>query len=365
MTTKVKNETTRKNRGSRKVSDKVSAKDLQTVVSCVSVSAPDGSGVGSGASGSGNSAPVVGVGSSSASSGRAARMDARTKLENSVIFEGFSLGDGVRDLSAKVVPFFAAPEWSGTAAETVRASLSGMLESGVINQDQFDMMWRAAAKNAGVDLSAPLVSVGRVLVIIRNNFLKEFVSLVGMSFNSVREHIRKNGVNSYSWRLSCAAVRCDSSVNDFLFASPVASGSSASAIVGALLSLRELVDFNSRLALAKCEEKGNLQTSINDGVRSAKRLNWTKEQYMNECSYLWDYVPTADNKQRKQLEKNIAAALLNVNKCNDLILSLGGATVLESPSCSAKVARTIKAALRDRSRSYSVIDTCEKVLALA
>ena len=361
MSTKVKNETTRKNRGSRKVSDKVSAKDLQTVVNGVSVSAPVGSGLSDGVTASAVGSGAVAVGSSSASSGRAARMDARTKLENSVIFEGFSLGDGVRDLSAKVVPFFAVPEWSGRSEYIAAQKM--LLDKGIINQEQFENSIKAADRAAGV--SAPNVSAGRVLVVIRRNFLKEFVSLVGMSFKSVREHIREHGVNSYSWRLSCAAVRCDSSVNDFLFASPVASGASASAIVGALLSLRELVDFNSRLALAKCEEKGNLHTSINNGVRSAKRLNWTKEQYMSECSYLWDYLPTADNKQRKQLEKNIAAALLNVNKCNDLILSLGGATVLESPSCSAKVARTIKAALRDRSRSYSVIDTCEKVLTLA
>ena len=166
MTTKVKSSAT-----SRKSSTKVTAKELQTVVNSVSAPAPAGSGVGSGASGSVNSAPAVGVGSSSASTARAKRIDFRAKLENSTRFEGFTLSCGVRELSAKLGGFFSAKEWTGTAAETVRASLDNMLSSGVINEDQRDMMWR-------VLIFRPLLLVLRVCwllfavrVLYRNSYL--------------------------------------------------------------------------------------------------------------------------------------------------------------------------------------------------
>lgn len=359
MTTKVKNEVSAKVRGTRKVS----AKELQSVTNSVSVSSPVGVGVGSGASGSVNSAPAVGVGSSSASSARAKRMDERAKLENSLRFEGFKLSCGVRELSAKLGGFFSAKEWTGTAADTVRASLAGMLDAGVINQDQFDMMWRAAAKNAGVDLSAPAVSAGRVLAVVRyEGLMPEFVSLVGMSFNNIRKHIKDHGLNNYSWRLGVGAIRSNSNINDFVDVVPVASGASASAVIGALLSLSNFVDFNKRLSAAKSSDRSDYNQFVSLAVRLGKRLGYDIDRVINDIRYDFNTCSTSDYKERKQLQKNMSSAIATINECNDLILSLGGVTVLDDKDITSKVARTIKSALKRRGVAYSVASTIEKLL---
>jgi len=365
MTTKVKNETTRANgRGSRVKSEKVSAKDLQTVVNSVSVSSPSGAGLSDGTKV--NSSDPVGVGSSSAaSSARAKRLDARAKLESSLRFEGFKLSCGVRDFSTKLGGFFAAKEWTGTAADTVRTSLSGMLESGVINQDQFDMMWKAAAKNAGVDLSAPNVSAGRVLAVVRyEGFIPELVSLVGMSFAKIREHIAAHGLNDYTWRLGVGAIRSNSDINDFLTISPVASGSSASSVISALLSLSNFVDFNRRLSSAKSSDRSDYSQFISLAVRLGKRLGYDLDRVINDVRYDFNTCSTSDYKERKQLHKNLASATATINECNDLILSLGGVTVLNDNDITSKVARTIKSALKRRGVAYSVASTIEKLLDL-
>lgn len=363
MTTKVKNETTRKSRGSRVKSEKVSAKDLQTVVDGITVSVPDGSGVGSGASGSVNSAPVVGVGSSSASSIRAKRMDERAKLESSLRFEGFKLSCGVRDFSQKLGGFFAAKEWTGTAADTVRASLDNMLTSGIINEDQRDMMWKAAAKNAGVDLSAPCVSAGRVLAVVRREgLIPELVSLIGMSFAKIREHIAAHGLNNYSWRLGVGAIRSNSNINDFVDVVPVVPGSSASSVIGALLSLSNFVDFNRRLSAAKSSDRSDYNQFVSLAVRLGKRLGYDIDRVINDVRCDFNYCATSDYKQTKQLRKNLDSATNTINECNDLILSLGGVTILDDNDITSKVARTIKSALKRRGIAYSVASTIEKLL---
>lgn len=362
MATKVKNESSAKVRGSRK-SEKVSANELQMVTNSVSVSAPVGSGLSDGVTASAVSSDSVSVGSSSASSGRASRMDARTKLENSIIFEGFKLSCGVRDLSTKLGGFFAAKEWTGTSAETVRASLDNMLSSGIINEDQRDMMWKAAAKNAGVDLSAPNCSVSRVLAVVRREgLIPDFVSLVGMSFNNIRKHIKDHGLNDYAWRLGVGAIRSNSDINDFLTVSPVVPGSSASAVIGALLSLSTFVDFNKRLSAAKSSDRSDYTQFISLAVRLGKRLGYDLDRVLSDIRYDFNTCSTSDFKERKQLQKNLATATAKINECNDLILSLGGVTVLNDNDITSKVARTIKSALKRRGVAYSVASTIEKLL---
>lgn len=334
-------------------------------LSGVSVTAPAGAGLSDGVSSAAVSSAAVGVGSSSASSGRAAHLDQRTKLENSLIFEKFTNNMGVRDLSTKLVSFFSAPEWSGTAADTVRASLSGMLESGVINQDQFDMMWRAAAKNAGVDLSAPAVTAARVLAVIRREGLvREFVSLVGMSFNNIRKHIKDHGLNNYSWRLSVSVVRSNSDIKDFVDIVPVASGASASAVVGALLSLRDFVEYNKRVSAAKSSDRSDYNQFISLAVRLSKRLGYDIDRVLSDVKYEFNTCATSDYNQRKLLRKNLAAATATINECNDIILSFGGVTVLESEAVTSKAARGIKSALKRRAVAYSVASTIDKLLDL-
>ena len=133
MTTKVKSSRTSSKSAVKSV--KVGANDVAQVLNvAAAVAAPAGSGLSDGSNLS-TSAPV-GVGSSSASSRRAARMDARTKLENSLRFEGFKLSVGVREFSQKLGVFFSAKEWTGEKADTVRASLDSMFASGAINEEQ-------------------------------------------------------------------------------------------------------------------------------------------------------------------------------------------------------------------------------------
>jgi len=359
MTTKVKNEKSgAKVRGSHKGA-KVSAKELQTVTGSVVVSSPDGSGVGSGASGSGDSAPVVGVGSSSASSIRAKRMDERAKLENSMRFEGFKLSCGVRDFSAKLGGFFAVPEWSEKedTENKIRATFPDW------SDDMVNAAVNAAAKKAGLDLSAPAVSVGRVLAVVRREgLIPELVSLVGMSFAKIREHIAAHGLNNYSFRLGVGAIRSNSNINDFVDVVPVASGSSASAVIGALLSLANFVDFNKRLSAAKSSDRSDYSQFISLAVRLGKRLGYDIDRVLSDIRYDFDTCSTSDYKERKQLQKNLASATATINDCNDLILSLGGVTVLNDKDITAKVARTIKSALKRRGVAYSVASTIEKLL---
>lgn len=362
MTTTKKTGNTRKNTGTRKVSEKVTAKDLQAVVNSVPVSVPGGVGVGSAASGSVDTAPQIKVGGASVSR-RAARLDLRAKLESNIKFEGFTPSLGVRELSTKLVGNFAAPEWSGSAADTVKESLNMMLASGVINQDQRDQMWRAAAKNAGVDLTAPVCSIARVLAVIRrDNLVPDLVSLVGWSFSAIRDHIKAHGLNCYSWRLGVGAVRSNSVADDFLTVTSVGPDASPSAIVGALLSLANYVDFSRRLSAARAADRSDYSTFIGLAVRLAKRLGYDVDRVLFDARQQYEYCATSDAKERKQLRKNLATAVDAINVANDTILSLGGVTVLWGDNCPAKTARTIKAALKDRSRAYSVAATCEKLL---
>lgn len=356
MTTKVKSEKTgAKVRRSRRVnSDTIN-------VSGINVASPAGSGLSDGSNLS-TSAPV-GVGSSSASSRRAARMDARTKLENSLRFEGFKLSVGVREFSQKLGVFFSAKEWTGEKADTVRASLDSMFASGAINEEQRESMWKSAAKNAGVDLSAPNCSAGRVLAVVRcEGLIPELVSLVGMSFAKIREHITTHGLNDYAWRLGVGAIRSNSDINDFLTVSPVASGASASSVIGALLSLSNFVDFNKRLSAAKSSDRSDYNQFVGLAVRLGKRLGYDIDRVINDIRCDFNTCSTSDYKERKQLRKNLESATATINECNDLILSLGGVAVLDSSDITSKVARTIKSALKRRGIAYSVASTIEKLL---
>lgn len=359
MATKIKNETSRKTRGSRVKSEKVSSNELQTVVNSVSAPALGGSGLSDGVTGVSCSSAPVGVGSSSASSGRAARMDLRAKLENSLRFEGFSLSCGVRDFSAKLGGFFAAPEWSEKedTENKIRATFPDW------SDEMVNAAVNAAAKKAGLDLSAPSVSAARVLAVVRREgLIPEFVSLVGMSFAKIREHIAVHGLNNYNWRLGVGAIRSNSDINDFVDVVPVASGASASAIIGALLSLSNFVDFGKRLSAAKSSDRSDYNQFVGLAVRLGKRLGYDIDRVINDIRYDFNTCASSDYKQRAQLRKNLDSATNTINECNDLILSLGGVTVLDDNAITAKVARTIKTALKRRGCAYSVASTIEKLL---
>lgn len=361
MTTKVKSEKTGENvRRSRRSSSTINKVESDKInLSGVSVSAPVGSGLSDGVTGVSCSSAPVGVGSSSATSARAKRMDERSKLENAIKFESFSAVLGVRDLSTKLGSFFAVPEWSEKEDTEKKIRLTFPDWS----KEMVNAAVNAAAKKAGLDLSAPSVSVARVLAVIRReNLVKDFVSLVGMSFNNVRKHIKDHGLNDYAWRLGVGAIRSNSDINDFLTVAPVASGSSASAVIGALLSLCVFSDYKKRVSAAVASDRSDYLQFVSLAVRLGKRLGFDKDRVISDVSYDYNTCTSTDNKQRAQLRKNLASAIEKINSYNDLILSLGGVSVLDSTDITAKVARTIKSALKGRAVAYSVCDTIEKLL---
>lgn len=327
-------------------------------VASVNVPAPTGNGLSDGTKVTG-SEPVA-VGSSSASAKRAARMDYNTKLYNAIKFEQIGVM-GARELAAKVTAHFKGAEWIGPKADSVRAMLDSALDDKTINKDQYDSMWRSAAKNSGVDLTPPAISVGRVLVVIRRECLEGFVNLVGMSFSKVLDHVRKNGLNTYTWRLSCGAVLADSDINDFLAIEEV-TDITASSVVSALLSLSVLTDYNRRLSAARSEARSMLHNSLCNAIRSAKQLGMSDDEISQEIRGLMSYVSEVDMSARKRLLHNYNAAIASINGYNDQILALGGAAQLELSGTSAKVKKTINGLIAKRSQSYSVADTCYKLL---
>lgn len=364
MTTTNKKETTRKSsrvsrRSGSSTNNKVESNNINT--SIIDVVAPTGAGLSDGVTSAAVSSGSVSVGSSSAAVGRASRMDQRTKLENAVIFDNFKLSLGVRDLSTKLVSFFAVPEWAEKeeTEKRLRATFPKW------NDEQITAAVAGAAKNAGVDLSAPAVSAARVLAVVRRaGLVREFVSLVGMSFNNIRKHIKEHGLNNYSWRLSVSVVRSNSDIKDFVDIVPVASGASASAVVGALLSLRDFVEYNKRVSAAAASDRSDYNQFISLSVRLAKRLGYDIDRVLYDVKSDFNTCATSDYNQRKQLKKNLASATNTINECNDLILSLGGVTVLESDNVTSKAARGIKSALKRRAVAYSVASTIEKLLDL-
>ena len=347
MTTKKNGTATKMQKNSRVKSDNVT-------LSGVNVAAPAGSGTTSQNAVNNNNGVVSGR------SKRASRIDARAQLENAIIRE--MSGVSVRDLSAKVVAHFSAPEWAeyNSTLETLRKTFPSW------NDDQLHAAVRGAAKNAGVDLSAPAVSLGRVLAVIRAHYLKEFVYLVGMSFNSVREIVRGGSLGVYTYRLSCGAVRANSVLSDFVSCESVdLVGASASSIVGALLSLRAVSDFRARLAAAKSDALCDFRDNLRNAIRYAKQLGLSDDDINKEIQKSSRFVSAVDDSARKRLRGNIEAAVLRVNDANDTILALGGASLLDVVGTPAKVCKSIKRALNDRNRAYSVIDTCTKLLASA
>ena len=162
--------------------------------------------------------------------------------------------------------------------------------------------------------------------------------------------------------MGVGAIRSNSNINDFVDVVSVAPGSSASAVIGALLSLANFVDFNRRLSAAKSSDRSDYSQFISLAVRLGKRLDYDLDRIINDVRYDFNTCSTSDYKERKQLQKNLASATATINECNDIILSLGGVTVLDCADITSKVARTIKSALKRRGVAYSVASTVEKLL---
>jgi hypothetical protein len=139
-----------------------------------------------------------------------------------------------------------------------------------------------------------------------------------MSFTKIREHIAAHGLNNYTWRLGVGAIRSNSNINDFVDVVPVSAGASASAVIGALLSLSNFVDFNRRLSAAKSSDRSDYSQFISLAVRLGKRLGFDLDRVLEDIRYDFNTCSTSDYKERKQLKKNLASAVATINDCNDL-----------------------------------------------
>ena len=222
----------------------------------------------------------------------------------------------VTELRTKIAACFAAPEWSGAAA--VRAALSGL----GLNEEQIQAAVAAAARKSGVDLSAPAVSVARVLAVVRRSFRREFEQVVGCSFATLLSYYRgaalPAGSAGFSWSLALplSLVVADSEESDFVTCSRLAAGSSAAAVVAGLLSFRWLVSYRRTFVAAGAAARKDLNDAIVNVVRSARRLGLTADWLHTTITKQWEVVPQNDEKERRRLNRSLdtqTKRLANIN----------------------------------------------------
>ena len=334
--------TTKKNVAAKSV--KSEKENVNNAVNNVvnSVAAP----VGAGTTGGGFPA-AVGVGSSAASAGKAGKENVNDRVNAADVMENEM---GLNDLRQKIVSYFAAPEWPGAAS--LRETLCGLglddtAVNAAVNKQAIACGWVA---------SAPVCSVSRVLAVIRRYYAKDFEALTGVSVDALREYYRVNGAVAVvaSPLLSLSAVRAGSALTDFISVSPLPAGSSASAVVASLLSLRYIFAFNRALSAARSAARSDLRNSLASCWRAAVRLGMSVDDIVIELKEVAFYTSVSDAKERETLRKNRDNAINQANAINDAILLAGGAEG-EKP---AKVAKL----LARRARYYSVVSTCENLL---
>lgn len=317
----------------------ITANELQTVNASGLV--PTGSGT------TGGGAPAaVSVGSSEASTGKAGCESSADRLAAAVDMENEM---GLNELRQKIVGHFSAPEWDGATA--LRETLRGLgLDETAVNA--------AVTKQAiacGWVPSAPVVSVARVLVVVRRHYLKEFERLTGVSVDAVREYYRGvPSLSSWSPRLSLSAVRADSDFNNFLMSAEVPAGSSATAVVAAVLSVRFVFAFRRALSAARSEARTALRSSLASCWRAGVRLGMSTEDILKELEDVAFYTSISDAKERETLRRNRNNAWNQINNINDAILLAGG--------CDGPKAAKVTKLLARRARFASVAATCENLL---
>lgn len=330
-------------RTSRKSANRVNSESIN--LSSVNVTSPAGSGVTAGGASAGSVLPAVGAGSPAK-----VRQTGADQFQASIVREDDVKLSGLR---ARIASHFALPEWSGAAA--LRAQLLPLVESGVMNNEQFDAVLSTAARKAGV--VAPCCSVARVLAVVRAHYLKEFESVCGCSFESVREFYRNNGASPavFSLLLPLGSVRANSLQSDYVSCASLAAAASASAVVSAVLSFRFLAAFRFALSGAVSAARVNVRNNLANCWRDASRLGMSFDDVRRMLEDVAYYVSETDSKQRNQLRRNNEYAWRNINELNDAILLAGGAA---GASVSAKVNKL----LAKRARFESVVSTTSRLL---
>lgn len=288
MTTKVKGTTSRKNRKS----ESVNAGNIN--LASINASAPAGAGCSAG-----GVAPIA-SGSAGSPAPHKVKQDSNSQIDAAVMLEDAK----VIELRSRIAKHFAAPEWVGAAA--VRSALAGL----GLDAEQVEAAVAAAARKSGVDLSPRFCSAARVLAVIRRYYQRDFENLCGCSFASLWAYYRAAGSSravTFASRLSNSLITSDSAESDFVSATPLAAGASASAVTAAVLSFRHLAKFRNSVAAAVAADNLELDNALDAVVRRALRLGYSWGAIATKLISRFEAVPVADASDAKRLRKNLAS----------------------------------------------------------
>ena len=301
MATKSKNETTRTSgRGSRKASEKVSANELQTVVSSVSVSAPE-NGLNSNTTtnnigvssvvdprslsvSSGMGVSSERVNKSSGHNNAASQIDALIQIEET---EEKAKEDRLYN---KVVSHFVAPVFD--ADKRKAELLSGhVLAGGSISPAiiaKVDEIVSAEKKTFTENNPAPVCNVSRVIDVIKENYKSEFANVVGCSIDDVKPE----------------DVKTHSRALGVLTSVSIPANATAQLIVRSVLSYKYLILDRA----AKAKERSNNNANYYDGLRLAVRsgveLHRTDDQILEDVKYYLSMIRESDSRELSKLRAN-------------------------------------------------------------
>lgn len=306
MKTKV-NEVSRKTRGSRKSQSVNVAAGVAGVVSSAVASAVAGSAT------SHETAVAVASGAAAPASvpaGRASDVAGVMDVNEIKVIE----------LRQKISAHFAAPEWSGAAA--VRAALAA---AGVeMSSEMIEAAVAAAARKSGVDLSPLPCSVARVLAVIRSYYKKEFESVCGCSFETIRAYYRENGGRavSFSSLLPASLVSADSLEQDFIGCSAVPAGASASAVAASVLSFRAVASFRAALAAAVASARSNYFAALAAAFRAGAKLGYSVKEMQLHIEETSVSVSASDRSDEKRLTRSLSRSLVSLAALDARIMVL-------------------------------------------
>ena len=357
MTTKVKGTTSRKNRKSESINASV------INLASVNVSAPAGAGVSAG-----GIAPLA-SGASGSPAPHKSKQDINSQIDAAVMMEDAK----IIELRAKIVRHFAAPEWSGAAA--VRSALAGL----GLDAEQVEAAVAAAARKSGIDLSPRFCSAARVLAVVRRYYQREFENLCGCSFASIWSYYRAAGSSravTFAPLLSNTLIASNSIESDFVCASVLASGASASAVVSAVFSFRHLAAFRNSVAAAVAADNKDLDNQLDNVVRCSLRLGYSWGAIATKLISRFAAVPASDDQDIKRINKNLARLLDKVAHIDNRIIvaypsisdidTAGGFFIPRAASLPASgVSAKVRKMWAVRARLLSCVDTLNSMLSLA
>lgn len=310
MTTRKNSETSRKVRGSRKVSEKVSANALQTVVNSVSVadvltsgvsgvvtiqgesglqagmvSVPSSRGLSDGSQTSGGGALVSG--SDGVDCGHKGKGRNNSTSQSDLAFElSAKESDDEKQkkedtLYNKVVARFSAPAFdrNAYAAPLIAAGLDFVDIAQKVSEGKKE--WEKLHP-------APVCDVARVLAVCVSDFAREFVDVVGIH----PSNINVSDVRVYSRPAGCLNAR------------PLDVDASASAVVRAVLSYRFKVADDDAIRAARNARSIAYHNKLDDGLFAGIELGYDDERILFDCRQRLAYLRERESSEVSTLRAN-------------------------------------------------------------